>query len=527
LLFTVSLGKPWNHRPDDGTPTIADLATGYHSLRVSDQGDYVVFASAQLQPRYLIRFKGGPPLEPASTFTNTCDLCGAAVPTVWCVNDCAKLCTQCDLTSHKLNHIVAKHKRIPLSEARGFAEFCPVHGDAHVDFYCPKCHVPVCASCKMTGTHAKGEAASHPLISIRAAYDAAVETAGTDDGVPRSRLETVESKLEEVDAKLAAVTENGQDIESEIMRMATAAVDDVRNRRRDRVAVLESSREELIRKRAEIVAFREFIETQKSRVGPLAFIQARERYTRLAEELHTLGDLPDEGEIDADLSLRRTCELCTATRQGWSAASLGSPMKTRANASMSLRAFAREKKWQNFDFQPFQGSDILPSADDAMTLYLALPFQTPPRAHLLFSSARDGRSIRKLHEIIAGVGATAILVQAGEFVFGGFTAAQWRPDGNPSGEGATAFLFSVTRDAIIPYSPRTPDGYHLLATPDMLCFGRSDLFLSENFDRCGSAIENCYSVGLPAGGAEAATFLAGASIFKADIVEVWGFFKLK
>jgi hypothetical protein len=40
-------------------------------------------------------------------------------------------------------------------------------------------------------------------------------------------------------------------------------------------------------------------------------------------------------------------------------------------------------------------------------------------------------------------------------------------------------------------------------------------------------IENSYGIGFEQGSHDATTFLAGASLFRAEIVEVWGFFKIE
>jgi hypothetical protein len=129
-----------------------------------------------------------------------------------------------------------------------------------------------------------------------------------------------------------------------------------------------------------------------------------------------------------------------------------------------------------------------------------------------------------MHEMIDGIGITTLLVRTGNFIFGGFAAAKWISNGRPFGERSSSFLFSVSRDAFVPYQPRVADACHLLATPDTITFGKYDLRLAGNFDDCSSVIENSYGIGFEQGSEEAKTFLAGAPAFVADVVEVWGFF---
>jgi hypothetical protein len=155
--------------------------------------------------------------------------------------------------------------------------------------------------------------------------------------------------------------------------------------------------------------------------------------------------------------------------------------------------------------------------------YRVFPFKGQPQPHLLFATGRDGRSIEKLHTLVDGIGITVIIVEVGENKFGGFAASKWNSTGEPFGAEGCSFLFSINKDAIIPYKP-AEGAYQLLATPDSLAFGKTDLVLAGNFDECSSQIEGSYGIGLPPGEEDAKTYLAGAEKFVADQVEVWGFY---
>jgi hypothetical protein len=132
-----------------------------------------------------------------------------------------------------------------------------------------------------------------------------------------------------------------------------------------------------------------------------------------------------------------------------------------------------------------------------------------------------------MHELIDGLGITTVLVQTGDFRFGGFAASKWNSNGEPFGESGNSFLFSLKYDAMIPYKIQNPDHCQLFAAPDCLAFGRKDLVLEQDFDQCSSVLENSYGIGWPEGSKEVHTFLAGADTFAADYVEVWGFFTLE
>ncbi|EAY18639.1 B-box zinc finger family protein [Trichomonas vaginalis G3] len=198
----------------------------------------------------------------------------------------------------------------------------------------------------------------------------------------------------------------------------------------------------------------------------------------------------------------------------------------------SLVEMARKKEAKNksrgieLTFQPFEESKILTIQSQSTALYLCFPFRNVPQTHLLFSTERDGRDIAKMHQLIDNIGITCLLIKKGDFIFGGFAAAKWNSDGKPFGNGSNSFLFSVSLDAYIPYRPRVADSCCLYATKDTLTFGKWDLILDDNFDTCSAVIENSYGVGFDRGSTEAQTFLAGEPNFRADIVEVWGFFTI-
>ena len=176
------------------------------------------------------------------------------------------------------------------------------------------------------------------------------------------------------------------------------------------------------------------------------------------------------------------------------------------------------------DFFPFEGSNIIKNDEIAHKLYMCLPFKSQPATHLLYSTERDQRSIRAMHQCIDNVGITVVIIKKGNYVFGGFAAAKWNSDAQPFGDKSSSFLFSLNRDLFIPYRPRVEDACYLYATPDMLTFGKYDIVLAGDFNMCTAQIEKSYGIGLPEGSKEARFFFLPEKQFAADIVEVWGFF---
>jgi hypothetical protein len=125
LRLSVALGNVLNYQENafatgdlpfrDEPFSSRSLPPGYDSLRVSADGDYVVFTQSQIHCCNLVMFEGGANLA-ESPEDGRCDLCRSKLATVWCVNDSAKLCDECDRQSH-INPIHEKHTRMSLPDA--------------------------------------------------------------------------------------------------------------------------------------------------------------------------------------------------------------------------------------------------------------------------------------------------------------------------------------------------------------------------------------------------------------------------
>ena len=577
VKLLVALGRPLNFESVKGgllegtfrrdSPSVTALKRGYQSLCVSNSGDYIIFNSNQVKVCHLVRFRGGKCLDPLSEDDNLCEICRKRIATIWCVNDNAKLCKSCDQESHSGYSVFERHRRIPLSEAMGSMENCPIHSEIKVEYYCTKCRMPVCMRCKMTGSHAKGENASHPLIPIKDAYDRAVEAVSERNPQITKRARAIDEQLRRMDDQLQSIVANEKNVEEEIMRIARAAIEQAHLLAGEKALIVRSARTELMRKKDELNSVTKFISAQKSQGGVLSFIKAYDRHCGLVSAFKGTADIPSDTEMDGDMCVHGGLDVTSGDKRSpkKSAPRLSpepvkpskakfdyegeeeeihevkktkprSPPKKKALTVTveytKLTALAERKRQRNdekgmvLDFQPFQGSKIIP-ASKAATLYLCFPFRALPQTYLLFSSERDGRSISKMHELIDDIGITTILVKSGTHVFGGFAAAKWVNNGQPFGEKSSSFIFSVTHDAFIPYRPRVADACHLFATADSLTFGKYDLKLADDFDTCSAVIENSYGIGFEQGGSDATRFLAGSPTFTADIVEVWGFFEIE
>jgi hypothetical protein len=401
----------------------------------------------------------------------------------------------------------------------------------------------------MTGSHSLGEAASHPLVTIRKAYNEALEVAAQEDPIVSRRSALLKEKITAADEALVEILDNLEAVEAEIRRIADTAIAQAKSLAGEKSLIVRSTRTELIRKQAELEAIGTLLVQHKKGSGPLTFLRAFDREVALISTLQGTGDLPADVKIRGDLTVFGGVDVKIGSEVGKAAAQreqdllesgLASPISRKRPKDeggdiewSSIATLAQRREQRNkargieLDFQPFQGSEILSSPEEATKLYRCFPFKAVPQTHLLFSSTTNSRSIRKMHEIIDGIGITAVLIKRGTDIFGGFAAAKWRNDGVPFGEGSSSFLFTLAKDAIIPYRPQATDPVTLYATEDTLTFGKEDLVLAEDFDNCSSSLEHAFGLGFDIESTESLTFLAGEPAFKADLVEVWGFFTIE
>jgi hypothetical protein len=365
----------------------------------------------------------------------------------------------------------------------------------------------------------------------------------------------IAEKVAAAEKLLDEIIANEASVETEIRKIAEEAIEQAQKLASEKALIVRSVQTELARKTAEIEALEKSLLAHRKKSGPQAFLRAVDRHSAIVSALQVTTDLPLDLTVHGDLTVYgnltvgglRDAELSQGSRGLASLIIAGddaldsaaftetptTPIRKRGESGLAItsRALVAQKKERRskgveLTFQPFQRSKILTDAAEATVLYRCFPFKAQPQPHLLFSTRRDGRSIEKMHTLIDDIGITAIIIQVGDFRFGGFAASKWNSAGEPFGEEGCSFLFSITKDAVIPFKTGTADGFQLFATPELISFGKTDLVIAGDFDDCTSVIESSYGVGFPEDSEESKAFLAGADKFIAEEVEVWGFYTI-
>ena len=572
----VALGLPQNWQQvsseldeekfETSIPTSEDLLQEYNSICTSpERREYYVFSPHQVRTLHIITITGGKRLEKVPEIDMKCDLCHSKDADVYCSNCKVKLCHECDESSHKYNPVLQSHERLPIKDAITSMEFCPFHPKNRVEHYCLECGLPVCFECKLSGNHSQGAASKHVLIPIKEAYQNAIRESDQEEKEYARRRRAIKKKLVDSENRLNDVAENVKVTEAKIMKMAQEAIASLKAQSGERALRIRSTQVELKRKLEELERNQQFLEDQRTLASPVSFIQTftmHKEQTR--SELYDEKDLPMDLYVQGDLAIvggieikpRQLAELpegvvkrdidfeekkkdirytdasstmsTTVTETIQSQYTTDSISKHAHKTKLSSMARRRLRKMASpLSFEPFSDSKVISDPEVARNLYLSMPFKSMPQTHLLYSTERDGRSIGRMHQQIDNVGITAILIKRGVHTFGGFAAAKWTNDDVPVTDSPSTFLFSLTHDAFIPFRAKMLDACYMKAGRDYLSFGIKDLMLQNDFQNCSSELENSFSIGLEENSEDAKTFLAGTEKFKADVVEVWGFFSGK
>ena len=541
----------------------ASLPDGFDTLRVSENDEFVIFKTGQINPIHLLTVKGGDNVEFKDLHDFICDVCHKKQSAIYCINDKLKLCNECNDKIHKANEITKNHERKKLVDVIAQFQECPEHPGNLVQYYCPQCHLPVCMECKVSGNHSHKDTMKHKLIPISQQYKAIGEQVQKPSAIRQQREKVLKQAIYEAEALQESLNKNLEKMIEEINRMAAAAIENAKDLTGERLVIVKSSLSELQRKYEQLKAQRELVVRSYEGAEPVPFLQTYSRNELLDKEIESSIDLQKPSDIRSDLAVYGRIEIsgpkekqevpmkvvdrdikmggftnpeewtatetmATRTRKGEETELPVASSKPVKITTLDKMAERKARKYaeagKELNFAPFEGSEIIKDAELARKLYLCFPFKAMPETHLMFSTAQDGRDISKMHKLVDGKGISVIIIRSGERVFGGFAASKWTNDSHPFGEGTSSFLFSVDNNAFIPARPQSEDPIYLLGTPDTFSFGRDDLVLADNFDRCATTIENTFGVGLKYGSEQAQKFLAGAPRFRADDVEVWGFF---
>jgi len=531
---------------DDSSPNIDDL-DGFNTLKL-DNNEFMIFSNEQVFSSHIIRFKGGENLSSQCPENIICNSCKSNRASCWCENDSLFFCASCDKSFHLNNPLTSSHERIPLSDAIPMIQMCPFHQNIKASYYCYDCKHPICIDCKVHGNHSSEDTSKHHLVPLQVAYSEALFRLKESNKAEKDK--DIQDLMKNNEELLKSIKQSSLEAEKKIMELAKKAIEDLKEKTRIQELYVRSSQMELERK-MDLNQKREgLVQMHAKSSSALSFLQTFEMNEELKIETnnrilsHNLPSVFESFQVIGSIKVStrihqpdQQAEYSENADYTYDSQTVDNTEEDENNTTpvtfveLSKIASKKQQKYLKngvlVQFSPFEGSSIIINVDHAITLYHSLPFKGTPLPRILFSTNKNGRSLKVLHEKIDDVGITAILVKVKQHIFGGFAATKWNSKGVPFGEQSNSFLFSISKNAYLPFEPHFEDSFKLLGSQKAISFGKTDLVLSSDFDKCISIIGHSYGSDNLYDTEVSRTFLAGTPTFKADVVEVWGFYSNK
>lgn len=326
VLCRIAVGRSYVIDAEALETTRAAIPEGYDSLylhRADDDGadgvlyhhEYLLLDPAQVLPLNSVTFEHDPDADAAAA-VQLCEVCNEAQAVLYCQQDDARLCEECDAEIHSANKLVQRHRRMALDAAPSSFGECGFHPGNEVQYFCPACAMPVCVHCKMIGSHSQGEAASHRLVTVTDAYAAALDAANSDDPVLGSRRSRILSSLTSVDSTLRAVNANAAAAEERIYQIMQDALFQLQSHTQAKLALLLGEELELRRQLGEIEWMETFLAYQKTVLKPTAFLASWNKHTGVRTLLGAAESAAARPPLDvlADLQVAGSVSVL-ATRQ--------------------------------------------------------------------------------------------------------------------------------------------------------------------------------------------------------------------
>ncbi len=250
-------------------------------------------------------------------------------------------------------------------------------------------------------------------------------------------------------------------------------------------------------------------------------------------QAHIVEENDDEEENDIVEENASPMKLKSGFYEGTSMENMSQSLANDAKEKqMFMKQRGLEKKMNKF----FKNSQIL-NEKEAVGLYLNLPGVLSFDTELIFTMAKD-KSFEIMEKNLAGLRCPIIVILGfGGEKFGGYASECWdlqkqrffflffsliflsfilfRNFGDK-----TCFLFNLRKDAkILPM--KTSNSWLFSNGNGVFGFGGTDLVFQNDFERCSSELESCFSYSFQQKSEDSKCFLAGTMIFKPDSVEIW------
>ena len=260
--------------------------------------EYIINDESRIYPAYVVNFVFDAAADRMKEVP-MCEACDASAAVVYCMQDNAKLCHNCDRDMHSKSRIYERHNRVHLNEMQQSVgmTMCSEHTNVPVQFFDPVSHVPVCIQCKMAGSHSAGENARHQLVPIQDAYQASMDDLERERLIVEERRRTIQTQLSSIDRRMTSVKANHERSQDEIYEIVQRAVQVLHEETQSKLSALLSDDADL-RRQLEYYAWMEaFLNYQKTCVNPVEFLNTFKNHSAI------LAQAPSE-IVDASQNVR-------------------------------------------------------------------------------------------------------------------------------------------------------------------------------------------------------------------------------
>lgn len=267
------------HKPDDAAATSADPNQGQNGGTVVGAApyfrEYILNDESRIYPKYVVSFIFDPAKDRIKAVP-LCESCNTRGASVFCIQDNAKLCDQCDHDLHNQNRIQAKHQRVQLSQMQQQVgtTMCEEHPSMPVEYYDIVAHIPVCVQCRMKGSHSTGEYSRHKLVPIGEAFQKSIADLDEERRWVEKRRNTIRAQLSALERKMSEVNENHEKCQEQLMKIVQEAVQAIHEETQSKLSALLSDETELKRQMEFFGWLEAFLNYQRSCSTPVEFLQA-------------------------------------------------------------------------------------------------------------------------------------------------------------------------------------------------------------------------------------------------------------
>ena len=255
-----------------------EAANGASSNNAATGGDYhheyIISDESRIYPDFVVNFVFDVKADRVRDVP-VCECCNDRPASVYCLQDQAKMCHECDQQMHSRHAIFKSHRRVPINDMERTAEtiLCADHPSMPVQFYDPIAHVPVCVHCKMTGSHSSGENANHPLVKIADAHEASMHDMAGEQRIIEGRCHTIRQQLASIESRIERVNANHGRCQDQICEIVRKVMQVLHEETQSKLSALLSDESEL-RRQLEYYAWADkFLKYQRASANPVEFLQ--------------------------------------------------------------------------------------------------------------------------------------------------------------------------------------------------------------------------------------------------------------